>query len=126
MCGALASAGAANEKWPRASLLLLAISCMPCDSESSVTSSPAEGLPVVPLVTVPVMFCAAADAVTKTSRSVATRNSVILSDEAARAAVGRGVERPLYLRNSSIPEPDLMLALRLAPQRAAFHVLPRH
>src|SRR5271157_2444692 len=60
MCGALASAGAANEKWPPASLLVLATSCMPCDSESSLTSSPTDGLPVVALVTLPVMFCAAA------------------------------------------------------------------
>ena len=60
MCGALASAGAEKEKCPRVSVLVLPISCMPCDSESSVTASPAAGLPVVPLVTVPVMFWAAA------------------------------------------------------------------
>src|ERR1039458_5892007 len=60
MCGAGSPAGAEREKWPWASLFVLPISCMPCDSERSVTSSPAEGLPVVALVTVPVMFWAAA------------------------------------------------------------------
>ena len=43
---------------PCASVLVEPTSCMPCDSDSSVTSSPAAGLPVVPLVTVPVMFWA--------------------------------------------------------------------
>ncbi len=65
MCGARSPAGAESEKRPCASLLVLPTSCMPCDSERSVTSSPAEGLPVVALVTVPVMFWAAAKEVSK-------------------------------------------------------------
>ena len=65
MCGACLSLGAGNEKRPWASVLVLPTSCMPCESESSVTSSPAAGLPVVPLVTVPVMFWAAAKEVSR-------------------------------------------------------------
>src|ERR1035441_1328997 len=73
MCGARSPAGAAREKWPCASLFVLPISCMPCDSERRVTSSPAEGLPVVALVTVPVMLWAAAKDV---SRSTQKRSMV--------------------------------------------------
>src|ERR1035441_7216966 len=69
MCGAGSPAGAGNEKRPCASLLVFATSCMPCESERRVTSSPAEGLPVVALVTVPVMFCAAANEVSKSTHA---------------------------------------------------------
>src|ERR1035438_5852704 len=51
MCGARSPAGAGNENPPCVSLFVLATSCIPCDSERRVTSSPAEGLPVVALVT---------------------------------------------------------------------------
>src|SRR5271168_2806262 len=51
--------GASIEKWPWASVLLFAISCMRWSSEIRVTVSPAEGVCVVPLVTVPVMVVAA-------------------------------------------------------------------
>src|SRR5664280_515106 len=69
MCGAGSPAGAGNEKRPCASLFVLPISCIPCESERRVTSSPAEGLPVVALVTVPVMFCAAAKEVSKSTHA---------------------------------------------------------
>jgi len=43
-------------------VVLLAISCMRWSSEISVTASPAAGVCVVPLVTVPVMVAADAEA----------------------------------------------------------------
>ena len=63
--------GAFSVNLPCASVLVEPTSSMPCESESNVTSSPAAGLPVVPLVTVPVMFWAKAKVPNKRTKKSA-------------------------------------------------------
>src|ERR1700759_892800 len=86
MCGACpGSPAGGKEKCPCASVFAVPMTCMPADSDSSSTASPAAGLPVVPLVTVPVMFCAAAkEGMLNNSRT--HKQFVILSGAAAAFA----------------------------------------
>src|SRR5215469_7934106 len=80
MCGVPVSAGAGSENLPCASVLPDPTSCIPCDSDRSVTSSPAEGFPVVPSVTVPVMFCADALVTDAATSAIKTIRVVVLSE----------------------------------------------
>src|SRR6266851_726964 len=56
-CSTLSS-GSSSVNLPWASVLVLDVSCIPPLSESSVTSSPSAGFPVVAFVTVPVSWAA--------------------------------------------------------------------
>src|SRR5260370_16404951 len=47
-----------NVNVPRLHVLLRAVSCMPPTNERRTTSSPEDGLPVVPFVTLPAIFAA--------------------------------------------------------------------
>src|SRR5437588_132518 len=67
--------GGASRKRPWLSVLVRATSCIPCASFSRITSSPAAGLSMVLLTTVPVISAAKADN-EKTASREAVRNVV--------------------------------------------------
>src|SRR5260370_41072190 len=52
------SSETSNVNSPRLPVLLRAVSCMPPTNERRPTSSPEDGLPVVPFVTLPAIFAA--------------------------------------------------------------------
>src|SRR5215510_3912520 len=84
-------------KLPLASVLVRPTSSMPCPNLINTTSSPAAGLFVVPLFTVPVRFCAETTALkmsTRTSTEIfeeSIKLSLLFSDQVVKREEGESV-----------------------------------
>src|ERR1700722_4737615 len=85
-CGDWASSSL-KLKWPLASVLVRPASSMPCASLSRTTSSPAEGLPVVEFLTVPVRVCAEAKVVRRRMVASDAKDQKNLAENALRGRI---------------------------------------